>query len=234
MATFGVTNLFGLSAPSVGYVAESSRRKSIETIKLPDQLGVTRCVEPKRLVTVEASINGQGDAGLGAMTTVTVSATSTLTVTSRRRTENNSEYPDFDISAESFEDLTTSDPGDAPDPPDGESVGAGCPIKGIQSVGIASVTTFEIEESFNGETPVLLNTDGTFGEKTYYDEFFTFSVRGKGDLPAVLALGTDGGLPATVTEFANGVTIITGTDENQKNTDYPDFSADGEHWPNAS
>ena len=227
---FGVTDLFGLSAPSVGYVSNSTQKKTLGYVTLRDQLGVTKCVALKSNIEVEATIKGKGDTDIGSMAASRMTGVGSITLISKQRTETLEEYPDFEDMGRGYETAVSTAATVAGTPP---TLGVGCPLIGIVSTSIAQVTSFEITEKLE-EADVVLYTDGEFVHQDFFDPRFEFSVKGKGDLPAVLVLGSDGGLPDTVGAFATGVCIITDTTEDQTNEGEPTWDISGVAFPAAA
>jgi hypothetical protein len=230
---FGVQDLFSLSAPTVGYVNESTETKTIEAATLRDQDGVTQCVAAKPLITIEVTHKGMGGDALGTLAAGTLSSTGTLQITSQKRTETNSEYPEFDVSAKGYDDLgSIADPtGPSAPTPDASSDPA-CPLLGLTSVGYSGCESFELEEVID-EAPVGLDADGSFDHQYFFDPTFNWTVKGIGSMPATLTLGSDGGLPDTVSEFSTGVTMLLSLKEEQK-LENPSWEASGQHWPSAA
>lgn len=231
----GVTNLFGLSAPAAGYVSESRRRKSIEVATVRNQLGITKCVYPKPLVTVEVTNSGKGPGDLALFDDHTlVSAVATYQITSQKRTENGNDFPDFETTAKGYLTISGS-AGSAGTPGDGgESLGAeSCPVFGIVSVNYALTERIEVSQAYE-EGEVVLATDGTFARQDFYDPTYSFTVSGKGAFPAAAVLGTSGGLDATVAEFSAGVVLVLSSEEGESNTGEPTWSIQGQCWPNAA
>lgn len=62
---------------------------------------------------------------------------------------------------------------------------------GIQSVDITLAESVEV--SAKVEAKPLLDKDGRFADGAAFDPTSDFSLKGRGDLPAGLAVGTDGG-----------------------------------------
>lgn len=79
------------------------------------------------------------------------------------------------------------------------------------------------------ESKVLLRSDGSFGEAMNYDPSFSFSVKGKGEVPA--SLGIAGG---PVPPELNGLVIITSVKTMQSNEDWQGFEYSGVCYPNAT
>jgi hypothetical protein len=231
---FGVTNLFSLSAPSTGYVNRSRQSKSIEMAEpVRDQLGVTKCIMPKPLVTIEVTISGKGDAGIGSMAAAQETTAGDVTVYSRRRTETNSEFPDFEIQAIGFDDLGSPSDPTGPSAPSADTPASGCPVYGLTSVGYAGTQSFELEEVMEQADPVV-DADGTFTQVDFYDPKYSWSVSGVGDFPAELVLGSDGGLPDTVSHFSAGITVVESIEQEQNAGQESTWSASGNHWPGAA
>lgn len=94
---------------------------------------------------------------------------------------------------------------------------------------IAGTLVESVDCTLTGETKELINADGTHSEATIMDTQFSFSVKGKGDLPAI-TLGGAVGEPDGVT----GKVIITKITETQTNEDWQGFSYDGVAYTAAS
>ena len=101
---------------------------------------------------------------------------------------------------------------------------------GIQSVELTLAESVEVTRKV--ETKPLLDKDGRFADAKAFDPSTEFSLKGRGDLPAGVAAGTDGGL--AIAGISGGVTIITSVKESQKNDDWSSWECGGQNWPNAS
>ena len=91
---------------------------------------------------------------------------------------------------------------------------------GISS--IAGTLIESVDVTLTGETKELINANGTHSAARIVDTQFSFSVKGKGDLPAI-TLGGSVGEPSGVT----GKVIVTKITESQTNEDWVGFSYDG-------
>ena len=87
---------------------------------------------------------------------------------------------------------------------------------------IAGTLVESVDCTLTGETKELINADGTHSAARIVDTQFSFSVKGKGDLPSV-TLGGSSGEPGDVT----GKVIITKITETQTNEDWQGWSYDG-------
>jgi len=228
----GVTDLFGLATPAIGYTTESSQRDSIEIVTIRDENGVTSCVSAKPLITREVSIKGKGEIIMDDLVAVTNSTEGDIELYMNKETQGLSEFPDFERAGKGYLALGLSSP-TTPMSPEADPSGGGCPTLGITSSDITGITSFELTEQLD-EADVVLEYDGTFDHQSYFDPTYDFSIRGNGDFPVILALGSDGGLPGTVPEFQTGVTIVTEISENQRNDNEPDWDASGQHFPGAA
>lgn len=102
----------------------------------------------------------------------------------------------------------------------------------MATFGITKITGTLVESvdcTLTGETKELINADGTHSEATIMDTQFSFSVKGKGDLPAI-TLGGAAGEPDGVT----GKVIVTKITEMQTNEDWQGWSYDGVAYPAAT
>jgi len=102
---------------------------------------------------------------------------------------------------------------------------------GIQSVDITLAESVEVSTKL--ETKPLLDKDGKFADGAAFDPTSDFSLKGRGDLPAGLAVGSDGG--GDIGDlFAGGVTIVSSVKEMEKNDDWNSWECSGQNFPNAS
>lgn len=101
---------------------------------------------------------------------------------------------------------------------------------GIQSVELTLAESVDVSRKV--ETKPLLDKDGRFADAKAFDPTGDFSIKGRGDLPAGVAVGTDGDL--AIAGIAGGVTLITSVKEAQKNDDWNTWECSGQHWPGAS
>lgn len=102
----------------------------------------------------------------------------------------------------------------------------------MATFGITKITGTLVESvdcTITGETKELINADGTNAESIIMDSQFSFSVKGKGDLPGVTA-GGSAGEPDGVT----GKVIVTKVTETQTNEDWQGWSYDGVGYPSAT
>lgn len=102
-AVFGVVNLYGL-APATGHAQESSKDAGIEIATIRDANGVTVMAKPKKLVTKNITISGKGTVNFSDVATGTITK-GTAFVTSVKVTENQDDFPSFEIQAVIYDDL---------------------------------------------------------------------------------------------------------------------------------
>ncbi len=77
--------------------------------------------------------------------------------------------------------------------------------------------------------------DGGFGAAEVFDPVIEFSMSGKGDLPALLVVGTDGGTDGVITGVNDGpgTRVFTSIKEMEKNDDFNSWEAEGFYYPSA-
>ena len=102
---------------------------------------------------------------------------------------------------------------------------------GIQSIGLTLAENVEVSAKI--ETKPLLDKDGKFADGAAFDPTSDFSLKGRGDLPAGLAVGTGGGNNIEGL-FTGGVTSSSSVKESEKNDDWNGWECSGQHFPNAS
>jgi hypothetical protein len=97
---------------------------------------------------------------------------------------------------------------------------------GITTVSGALIESVDVEHK--GDTKQLIDSLGQHAQARNVDDSFTFSVKGKGNLP--VSVGAIASLPSNV----SGKAFITKTSVNQTNEDWQGFSYDGVSYPHAS
>lgn len=101
----------------------------------------------------------------------------------------------------------------------------------MSTFGITTVTGTLIESvdvEHKADTKQLIDSAGAHAQARNVDDSYTFSVKGKGDLP--VSVGVTGTHPANV----SGKAFITKTTVTQTNEDWQGFSYDGVSYPHAS
>lgn len=101
---------------------------------------------------------------------------------------------------------------------------------GIQSTDIALVESFDLEKKTDLKS--VNESDGGFGAAGTQDPIWEFSVQGRGDLPAGVALGID--TATTLTPVVGGVTIVERVRKGEKNDDFQTWEFSGKNFPGAS
>lgn len=105
MSAIGVTNLFGISAPSGCVVQSSEYTDSVEVKTIRSQTGVTVQAEPMGMAETRVKLSGKGIPALSLVTANSSILEDTLVVTEVNITETNEDFPDWDISAVSWYNL---------------------------------------------------------------------------------------------------------------------------------
>lgn len=104
-ATFGVTQLHGLTVPAGGYAQETSSEDSVETATVRNASGVTVKVVPKKVVTSTYTLKGKGGAALAAVTAGAMTGGS-MKVVSVKNSESNDDFADFEITGKKYTTLS--------------------------------------------------------------------------------------------------------------------------------
>jgi len=100
-ASFGVTEDFGGTPPSGGYVQEATEEKTVEVATIKSATGVTVVAQAKGVVTRTVNIKSKGDVSIGA--SPTVGAFSGIKVTSAKVSESNDDFRTAEITAVEYE-----------------------------------------------------------------------------------------------------------------------------------
>lgn len=100
-AAFGVTEDFGGSPPSGGWVQEASEEKTVEVATIKDATGVTVVAQAKGVITRTVNIKSKGDVSIGSAPTV--GAFSGIKVTSAKVSETNDDFRTAEITAVEYQ-----------------------------------------------------------------------------------------------------------------------------------
>lgn len=102
-ATFGVSDNFGLTAPAVSTVEESSTESEVEIKTIRNASGTTCQAVPAKMVKTTVMIKGRGTSAAsvaaGAFTEGVVK------VTSVKNAESNDDFPTYEITGVSYSNL---------------------------------------------------------------------------------------------------------------------------------
>lgn len=110
----------------------------------------------------------------------------------------------------------------------------------LTDVGIQSVTGVTLLQSVEYEKKVdeamVTNCTSGFGAAETFNPTFEFSMKGSGDLPVALAIGSDGGSSGDIAGVNDGAgtRIITNVKEMEKNEDFNSWEISGTYWPSAT
>lgn len=100
----GVDTTYDLTTPGVGYTQSASKEQSVDIVTIRDEDGITKVAKPKKTVTTTQTISGKGDPELSAVTAGAF-AEDTLKIVSAKGTENNGDFPDFEITGHVYSSL---------------------------------------------------------------------------------------------------------------------------------
>lgn len=104
-ATFGVSNITNLTAPTGGFINEADVDESIDVATVQDENGNVVVAKPKKLVTVTETIKGKGGADLSLAATGGFTE-DTVKIMEVKMTETNEDFPSFEIMGRVFKSLT--------------------------------------------------------------------------------------------------------------------------------
>jgi hypothetical protein len=102
-ATFGVVDDFGGTAPTGGWMQESSSEQTVEVATIRDEAGVTVVAQPKGMVTTTVTIKSKGAVSIGTLPSV--GDFSGFKVTSAKISESNDDFRTAEITAVQYDSL---------------------------------------------------------------------------------------------------------------------------------
>lgn len=168
-------------------------------------------------------VDGEGPATL-TLTAATVGTPATLTIISKEVTEAPNSRCRFSVQAHG--DLAFADSSDTP-----ADVGAEPTISDLEITSVAYSIVESVRRSVTIENKVLVGSDGTPANRATCTIRKPFSISGRGDLPAGVALGTGN------VEFTGGDTGLTlaGTLRvGERRADWNSWGVDGTNYPSAA
>lgn len=101
----------------------------------------------------------------------------------------------------------------------------------IQSISTALVESFENTKALQVSSPVKTSSGG-FHAAEAYNPVFNFTAKGRGDVPAGIAIGTDGD-PLAIDGVSGGKTIILGVKKSERNSEHNGWEFNGTNYPGA-
>jgi hypothetical protein len=106
---------------------------------------------------------------------------------------------------------------------------------GIQASSLTLLETVDYSKKL--EEAVIMDSDSSFGDAEAFNPIIEFSLKGRGDLPSGIAIGTDGGASGAVDltgiNDGSGTLIITSVKQSESNTDFNAWECSGTYYPSA-
>lgn len=225
MAThINVANTYGVTVPTGSEAESATRTQTVEINELlAEDTGEVVSAKPVNMVSIEVAVEGDGPFGL-TLTPGTVADPETITVVSVEVTEAPNRRCRFSVRATGSDAFT--DPGTAE-----ESVGAEPTIGDLEITSVTYSVAESVRRTATIDDKVLVGTDGTPANRATCTVRKPFSIVGRGDLPAGVALGTGG---AKFTGAATGVTVAGTLTENERRADWNGWGIDGANYPSAA
>jgi len=224
-AQIGITNTYDITLDSEAVPQTVSRRQTVEVSAVMGVDGEYVLAKPLKTKTIEVMISGVGKGDLTGVTSAVVATPADLTKVSVEQGEANKGRASFTVTARGVSAF--ADPASA----NGSAAAAAIAKGTIEVLSVAYALTETVTVTTKVEDKVATATDGTPGHRQTHAKMSSFSLRGKGDIPAGLALGTGG---AAVKGLNGGVIIVRSLDDVQNAGDLNDWSAEGDHYPAAT
>lgn len=213
--TYGVTLSTGARADD----AQKTSRVELSEI-LESATGEIGLLDPVNRVDVECTVSGEGPVGL-SITPGTVANAATLTVISAELTESPNGRPAFSARATSATSFTD------PAATVGE-VGAEPTIADLEITSVTYSVAESVRRSVEVADMILNGTDGTPAYRATVTQRRPFSISGRGDLPAGVALGSGG---AAFVGGNSGKVVCSSLMTGEKRADWNRWSVEGLHAP---
>lgn len=223
-AHLNIDTTYGVTVPTNSEAESATRTQTVEINELLDSATAEIVsLKPVNVVNIEVVVEGEGPAGLTGTAGV-ISDPSTVSVISVEVSEAPNARCRFSIRATAADGFT--DPGAAE-----ESVGAEPTVADLEITSVTYSIAESVRRSNTLEDKVLIGSDGTPAARETHTRRKPFSINGRGDLPAGVALGTGG---AKFTGAATGVTVAGVLREFERRADWNGWGVDGMNAPGAS
>jgi hypothetical protein len=224
-AHIGIETTHGITLDTEAVAQSVRRRESVEVSSVIGVSGEYVLAKPLKTKRVEVTIQGVGNGDRSVVAVGEVATPADLSAISVEQTEINNGRASFTLTAAGVSSFT--DPAAA----NGSAAGASITKGTIEILSVSYALSESLSVTSQVEDKVATATDGTPGFRAKHAKMGNFSVRGKGDLPAGLALGTGG---AAVKGLNGGVLIVTELEEEEQASEINGWSLSGTHYPAAT
>jgi hypothetical protein len=225
-AHIGVTRLFGVSLPSGSEAQDSSQTRTLKTYPLPGANGEVVRFFPAKQIEKKVAVNYIGAASITEVTVAQDLDPTTIKITEASSDEKNEGLPTMTLSASGSEAFTDGS---------GDQIGTGADEPSAATLNLRSISIAlgqSVKRSVKIKDVRVVGGDGVDAWRGTCTKMLDFSVDFKGDLPAGIALGTEG---AGVYGISNtGVTLLTEIVEKDMHDDVNSGSYKGENAPSAT
>lgn len=219
--TSTIATVYGVTLATGARADDCQKTQTVEINELLEHDdGEIGLLDPVNTVNIESTVSGDGPHGL-ALTPGTVATTSTLTTVSVDVTESPNNRCNFSVRATGADSFTDPDATPA-------DVGAEPTIADLKITSVAYSIAESVSRSSTIDDMVLTGTDGTPAARETVTQRRPFSIQGRGDLPAGVALGGGG---ATFKGATTGKVVSGSLMSGEKRADWNRWSNDGMHAP---
>jgi hypothetical protein len=217
-ANYGIT---------LGSGAEAESATATTTVAVNELLdsatAAVNAAAPIHHAEKRTQVDGEGPASL-TLTGATVGAPATLTVLSSEVTEAPNSRCRFSIQAQG--EIAFTDSIGTP-----TDVGAEPEVSDLEITSVEYAIVESVRRSVTLENKVLIGTDGTPAARATCTVRKPFSISGRGDLPAGVALGTGN---VEFTGGDTGVTVAGTLRVGERRADWNSWGVDGTNYPSAA
>jgi hypothetical protein len=197
---------------------------TVEIAELVEQnTGHIILANPVNIQRKELAITGDGPADFAGVAAGVIGTIGNFSVTKLEIEEAPNQRCRFSLAASASAALV--DPAAEP-----EAAGAEPGIEDLEIVSVAYAIAEGVRRSAEAEYHVLVGSDGTPAHAARETVKNPFEIRGRGDLPAGVALGTGG---AAYSGSDSGLTIVGSLMTGEKRKDWNRWSASGTNYPEA-
>jgi hypothetical protein len=224
-AHIGITSTQGITLDTESVAQSVRKRQSVEVSTVIGVDGEYVLAKPLKTKKIEVTIQGVGKGDRAAVAVGAVATPSDIEEISVEQGEVNNGRASFTVTGSGVASFT--DPAAA-----NGSAAAGTITKGtIEIISVAYALSENLTVTTQVEDKVATDYNGTPGYRAKHGKMSNFSLRGKGDLPSGLALGTGG---AAVKGLNGGVIIVTELEEEEQASEINGWSLSGMHYPSAT
>lgn len=220
-AHLNITSTYGVTQPTGTQLEEARKSQSVEIAELVGgATGEYVKADPIHMKKVEVTLSGDGPSPLGDIASATVGTPSTLTKVSVEMSEAPNGRVSFNLVAAGHEGFTDGGGATA-------DAGAEPTLDDLEITSVEYAIGESVKRARAVEDMVLPGSNGQPAARATCKEKGSFTINGRGDLPAGMVVGSGG---AALKNMGAGKLVVTQLNEFQRRAQWNGWGVDGSHY----